>query len=86
MSNLIKQIFSNPVSYSVETGVIEKVLGGNFYTVHLNGTDLKIKSATDMALGLKEQVLVARTELGRYIIAKTFTNKLFVPREIVISG
>lgn len=86
MSDLIQQIFSVGSDYTVKTGIVQENKGDGVYEVNINGGLYNITTATNIPLEKTDQVLVVRTEVGMFILSKTYKNKTTSTDVIIISG
>lgn len=85
MLNLIK-ILSSDKTESIQTGVITAALANNRYLVDINGTSINVPAVSGMELRKNEQVLVASTGAGRFVIGRTTSTKTKNYSEIVVPG
>jgi len=86
MSNIINELFKTASSYPIMTGIIDSIEGNDTYQVDIGGSLYRIKAATPLDIAPNEQVIVINTELGKYIVSKTYKSKSMTQKELTITG
>ena len=86
MFSSLNQLFSKKMPTAIEVGIINSFISDDVIEVTIGTGNFYSKKAISDSLALGEQVLIARTEYGRFIVNKTSKNKTKETSVIVVSG
>lgn len=85
MFGTLRQLAGTETEY-VEVGIVESALGGSKFKVNVRDKIFILNSAIEQPIFIGDQVVINKTQIGKYIVGVARSKKMRRNKVFVVSG